>query len=68
MDYLKREWEIKAPKLKKSISKMGKKAASVQEVENLYDFLKENFVTKQDVLDQFQQNEEKKYEDGEEDL
>jgi len=68
VDYLKREWEIKAPKLKKSISKMGKKAASVQEVENLYDFLKENFVTKQDVLDQFQQNEEKKYEDGEEDL
>ena len=65
---MKREWEIKAPKLKKSISKMGKKAASVQEVENLYDFLKENFVTKQDVLDQFQQNEEKKYEDGEEDL
>ena len=46
---------------------MGKKASSGPEVENLYDFLKEHFVTKQEVLDQFQQNEEKKYEDGDED-
>lgn len=56
VEFLKKEWELKSSKLtmKKTASKiMSKKMSAIQEVENLYDFLKDNFVTKQDILDQY---------------
>ena len=44
--FLKNEWDLNKPKLKKTVSKMSKKQSLNLDVENLYDFLKENFVTK----------------------
>ena len=66
MDFLKKEWDLKSakPAMKKTTSKvLSKKLSVVQNDDNLYDFLKEHFVTKQDILDQYQQNEEKTYQE-----